>query len=402
MTAPAEFGVFPWHRACPFQPPKEYAQLRETTPVAKVELSTGLPAYVITRYDHVRQVLTDPRSSSDRAHEGFPYYIPIPQQFRTEAGFIGWDPPKHTLHRRLAAVSGEFTKVRVAAMLPRIEQIVNNAVQSLIDHGPPVDLVSKLALDVPLHVVCGVLGIPSTDHDYLHDRTDILFGGRTTSEERGQAITEVNKYLGDLIEHKAVEPTDDLISRIVSRYKEEGMYDLRDLVNTIRLLLNGGHETSAAMIAIGTMTLLEHPDQLALFKADPDGMVHDVVEELLRFLSPGDLATSRVALEDMEVGGVTVKKGEGMIVLGYAANRDPEAFPEADRFDVTRGARNHVAFGHGLHHCIGAELARVELQVVLKTLFRRIPDLKLAKPWNELRYKDGNIMYGVYEMPVTW
>jgi cytochrome P450 len=131
-------------------------------------------------------------------------------------------------------------------------------------------------------------------------------------------------------------------------------------------------------------------------------MVHDVVEELLRFLSPGDLATSRVALEDMEIGGVTVKKGEGMIVLGYAANRDPDAFPEPDKFDVSRGERKHVAFGHGLHHCIGAELARVELQVVLKTLFRRIPDVRLAKPWNELRYKDGNIMYGVYEMPVTW
>lgn len=402
MTAPAEFGVFPWHRSCPMHPPKEYALLRENTPVAKVELSTELPAHVITKYEHVRQVLTDPRASSDRAHEGFPYYIPIPPQFRTEAGFIGWDPPMHTLHRRLAAVSGEFTKVRVQAMLPRIEKIVDDCVERLIQHGPPVDLVKYVALSVPLHIVCSVLGIPDDDHDYLHDRTDILFGGFTTAEQRGQAIQELNDYLRNLIELKAKEPTDDLISRIVTRYKEEGFYDVRSIVNTIRLLLNGGHETSTAMIAIGTMTLLDHPSVLAEFKADPDRLAPDVVEELLRYISPGDLATSRVALEDMEVGGVTIKKGEGMIVLGYAANRDPEAFPEPDKFDIHRKARNHVAFGHGLHHCIGAELARVELQVVLKTLFRRIPDLRLAKPWNELNYKDGNVMYGVYEMPVTW
>lgn len=402
MTAPAEFGVFPWHRSCPMHPPKEYGWLRENEPVAKVELSTELPAHVITKYEHVRQVLTDPRASSDRAHEGFPYYIPIPPQFRTEAGFIGWDPPMHTLHRRLAAVSGEFTKVRVQAMLPRIEQIVDDCVERLIQHGPPVDLVKYVALSVPLHVVCSVLGIPHEDHDYLHDRTDILFGGFTTAEQRGQAIQEVNEYLKRLIEQKAKEPTDDLISRIVTRYKEEGFYDARSIVNTIRLLLNGGHETSTAMIAIGTMTLLEHPEALEEFKADPDRLAPDVVEELLRYISPGDLATSRVALEDMEVGGVTIKKGEGMIVLGYSANRDPEAFPEPDKFDIHRKARSHVAFGHGLHHCIGAELARVELQVVLKTLFRRIPDLRLAKPWNELNYKDGNVMYGVYEMPVTW
>lgn len=383
-------------------PPKEYDQLRENEPIAKVELSTELPAYVITRYDHVRQILTDPRASSDRAHEGFPYYIPIPPQFRTEAGFIGWDPPMHTLHRRLAAVSGEFTKVRVQAMLPRIEKIVDECIDRLIEAGPPADLVKHVALSVPLHVVCSVLGIPHDDHDYLHDRTDILFGGFTSAEQRGLAITEVNQYLTRLIEQKAKEPTDDLISRIVTRYSEEGMYDTRHLVNTIRLLLNGGHETSAAMIAIGTMTLLEYPTALEEFKADPERLAPDVVEELLRYISPGDLATSRVALEDIEIGGVTIKKGEGMIVLGYSANRDPAAFPEPGKFDIHRKARNHVAFGHGLHHCIGAELARVELQVVLKTLFRRIPDLQMAKPWQELNYKDGNVMYGVYEMPVTW
>jgi len=400
-AAETEPGVFPWFRGCPFAPPKEYGQLRETEPIARVQLATGRTAWVITRYDHVRQILTDPRASSDRAHEGFPYYIPIPQQFRTEASFIGWDPPLHTTHRRLAAVSGEFTKIKVREMRPKIEQFVDGLIDKMIEAGSPVDLVKMLALPVPLTVVCTILGLPNEDHEYLHARTDALFGGRTTAEERGVAITELNTYIGELVDVKLLHPGEDLLSRIVARYQEAGVYDRRDLVNVIRLLLNGGHETSAAMIAIGTMTLLEHPDQLARFKENWD-LAPTVVEELLRFVSPGDLATSRVALADIEIGGVTIREGEGMIVLGYSANRDPEAFENPDDFDVTRGARNHVAFGYGLHHCIGAELARVELQIVLTKLFQRIPDLRLAKPWNELKYKDGNVMYGVYEMPVAW
>lgn len=396
-----DLPVFPWHRGCPYQPPAEYGVVRENQPITPVQLSTDIPAWVITRYDHVRQILTDPNASSDRAHEGFPYYIPVPSVFRTEASFIGYDPPVHTVHRRLAAISGEFTKARVTQMRPRIQQIVDERIEAMLAAGPPVDLVKMLALPVPLTVICMVLGIPHSDHDFLHARTDVLFGAASTAQQRGAALGEVNEYLGKLVDKRDQEPGDDLLSRIVQRYREEGLYDRRELVNVIRLLLNGGHETSAAMIALGTLTLLEHPDQLAKLKAD-FSLTPSAVEELLRFISPGDLATSRVALKDIEVGGVTIPAGQGMILLGASANRDPEAFPEPDRLDIERGARHHIAFGHGVHHCIGAEIARVELSIVIESLFRRIPTLRLAKPWNELKYKDGNVMYGVYEMPVTW
>ncbi|MFD4640557.1 cytochrome P450 [Lentzea sp. NPDC058436] len=401
-NAETELTPFPWHRKCPYQPPEEYAQLRPETPIAKVGLRTGREAYVVTSYEHVRKLLTEPNASSDRGHEGFPYYIDIPPQFRTEGSFIGWDPPKHTVYRRMAAVSGEFTKQRVRAMLPRIEQIVDERIDAMLEQGGPVDLVTALALPVPLTIVCEILGIPHQDHDYLHDRTDKLFGGKSSAEVRMAAITELNGYLAGLLEKKLKEPGEDLISRIVVRFHEAGLYDSRELVNLVRLLLNGGHETSAAMIAIGAMTLLEHPDQLEKLKNDWS-LAPNAVEELLRYLTPGDLASSRVALADIDAGPVTIKEGEGMIICGGAANRDPETFPEPDKFDITRpNARNHVAFGYGVHHCIGAEIARVELTVVLTKLFQRIPTLKLAKPWNELQYKDGAVMYGVYEMPVTW
>lgn len=400
-SAESEMPVFPWHRSCPYQPPAQYAQLRPEKPIAKVMLATGREAWVVTSHKLVKQLLADPRASSDRAHEGFPYYIPIPSQFRTEASFIGLDPPEHTVHRRLAAVSGEFTKLKVQAMRPRIQEIVDERIDAMLAAGPPVDLVSMLALPVPLTVVSEVLGVPPQDHDYLHAQTDTLFGGRSTGEERGQALLAMNAYIGEVVEDKLANPTDDLLSRIIVGYRDAGMYDKRTVTNVIRLLLNGGHETSAAMIALGTLTLLQHPDQLEIFRSDP-AIVPGAVEELLRYITPGDLASSRVALDDIEVGGVTIRKGEGMVILGYAANRDPEAFADPDVLDVTRGERHHVAFGYGVHHCIGSEIARAELQIVLSTLFRRIPDIQLAKPWEELRYKDGNVMYGVYEMPVTW
>ncbi|MCC3653765.1 MULTISPECIES: cytochrome P450 [Streptomyces] len=399
--AATELPDFPWHRGCPMAAPKEYAEIRSSEPIKKVRLATGRVAWVVTRHEHVKALLTDPRASSDRAHEGFPYYIDVPQQFRTEGSFIGWDPPKHTLHRRMAALSGDFTKQRVRHMRPRMQEIVDECIDRMLETGPPVDLVHMLALRVPMTIVCEILGIPAEDQDYLHSCTDILFGGRSTAEERSAAIVRVGKYLEELVARKEEHPEEDLVSRMIARYRTQGNYDRREMCNVTRLLLNGGHETSAAMIALSVMSLLENPEQLAAYRSDPE-LAPKAIEELLRYLSPGDLATSRVALADIEIGDVVIREGEGMILLGMSANRDPDVFDRPDELDLSRGDRTHLAFGHGVHHCIGAEIARVELDVVLSTLFRRIPELRLAKPWQELSYKDGNVMYGVYEMPVTW
>ncbi|MDX3641166.1 cytochrome P450 [Streptomyces sp. MB09-02B] len=401
-TNATELPAFPWHRGCPMAPPDQYAEVRESdAPVRKVPLATGRTAWVVTRYDLIKQVLADPRSSSARAHEGFPYYIEIPEQFKTDCSFIGWDPPKHTVHRRMAALSGAFTKKRVLDMRPRMQEIVDECIDTMLELGPPVDLVGELALKVPLTIMCGILGIPNKDQAFLHSCTEILFGGASSAKQRAEAIERVGRYLEELVISKENDPGEDLISRMIKKYRDQDMYDRREMCNLTRLLMNGGHETSTAMIAIGVMTLLEHPEQLERLKANPE-LVPGAVEELLRYLSPGDLATSRIAMEDMQVGDVLVRKGEGLILVGMSANRDPRVFEDPDTFDLERGDRNHLAFGHGLHHCIGSDIARTELEIVMTTLFRRIPDLRLAKHWSELRYKDGNVMYGVYEMPVTW
>ncbi|WP_162907459.1 cytochrome P450 [Allorhizocola rhizosphaerae] len=395
--------LFPWHRPDPLSEPPEYQRLRESeTPVRRVRLRTGIFATVVTRYDDVRELLADTRASSDRAHPGYPYYIPVPQAFRTDSGFLGMDPPAHTVQRRLAVVSGEFTKIRVRALMPRLREIVDGCIDKMIDHGPPVDLVRMLALRVPLTAVCGILGIPESDHDFLHDHTDILLGGGSSPQERLAAMEEVNAYLQGLVARRERQPRDDLISRMISRYQKEEIYNRRDMVNNLRLMINAGHETTAAMIALGVMTLLDHPDQLDLLMSDPEAHADNAVEELLRFITPADLAMCRVAKKDIYIGGVIVPAGEGIVLLGMSANRDPAMFAEPDRFDITRGSRAHLSFGNGPHHCIGAELARAELNVVFTRLFHRIPHMHLLKPGNELQFKDGSVVYSVFEMPVGW
>ncbi len=393
--------VFPWHRTCPMALPERYADLRARQPIARVRLATGGQAWLISRHEHVRALLTDMRASSDRSHAGFPYYFPVPPKFRTESSFLGWDPPRHSLHRRLVTMSGEFTTPRVRTLKPRIQRAVDERIDAMLAAGPPADLVSALALPVPLTVICGILGIPGQDHEQLHARTEVLFGASSTATERETALDAMNDYLADVIDRKLAEPGDDLLSRIVERYRDAGVDDRRELVNLIRLLLNGGHEAAASMIALATLTLLEHPEQLALFRSDP-AVVPGAVEELLRFLSPGDIAVSRVALADIAIGGVVIREGEGMILLGGSANRDPAAFPDPDVLDLRRDTSGHVAFGHGVHRCLGAEIARAELTIVLETLFHRIPGIRLAKPWNELAYKDGALVYGLHKMPVNW
>lgn len=390
---------FPWHRKCPYQPPKNYAKLREHRPVARIELATGTRAWLVTRYNLVRQVLNDPKLSSDRADPNFPYFISVPPQFRTNASFLGMDPPEHTRHRRM--VAGAFTPKRVEAMRPRVQQVVDECLTRILDQGPPVDLVQALALPVPTAVICELLGVPKDDLPFFHERTRMMMGGASSAEQRRTGLTELESFLHDLVVAKETNPGRDLLSTLLVGYRAEGAYDREELVSLARLLLVAGHETSANMISLGTLTLLAHPDQLTLLKQDP-GLAESATEELLRYLTVADLATSRVATTDIELGGVLIRAGEGIIAVGAAANRDPAAFPDPDAFDIRRNARHHVTFGYGRHFCVGADLSRLELEVVFGTLFARIPGLRLAVEVDDLSYKDGAIMYGVHGMPVKW
>jgi cytochrome P450 len=401
---PAATGTetFPYRRTCPFTPPQQYAEMIAED-VSQVTLTgSGLRIWTVTGYDTVRSLLTDPRISASRKHANFPFYFVAPPEFRTETSFIGYDQPDHGRTRRKAAVT--FTNRQVQRLAPRIEEIVEDHIDKLLAApGRPVDFHRVFSLPVPMTVICELLGIPHDEHDFFIRHGTCLLGGHSTPEERQAAIVEVNAYVEKLIAIKEREPGDDLLSRAMADYRASGEeYTDRDLFNMVRLLMNGGHETTASMLSLGTAALLEHPDQLAKLLADPEGMIEPAVEELVRIATIGDTAVPRVALADIEIGGKTIRAGDGILCLGLAANRDPEVFPEPDKLILERGTRKHLGFGHGLHHCIGADLARLEMKIVWTRLFQRIPTLRLATPFLDIPRKEGAVIYGLWELPVTW
>jgi cytochrome P450 len=382
-------------RKCPYAPAEEHVRLQREEPVSRVTLATGAEAWALTRLEDVRAMLSDPRFSSDRQHPGFPALVAgQAQAFRGKQSMISLDPPEHSAARRL--VLGEFTVRRIAELRPRIQQIVDEHVDALLAGPRPADLVRALSLPVPSLVICEMLGVPYADHEFFQGESGRLVRRTTPVAERVAAADAIRDYIAALIDRKRVEPGDDLLSRQLAKDT-----DREELISLGFLLLIAGHETTANMISLGTMTLLDHPETLASITADPR-RTPMAIEELLRYFSIVQFATSRRATEDVEIGGVLIKAGEGVVTLGQTANRDPAAFPAGDTFDIERGARHHVAFGFGIHQCLGQNLARLELQVVFDTLFRKIPGLRLATAIEDLPFKDDGAIYGLYELPVTW
>ncbi|MFI5606193.1 cytochrome P450 [Amycolatopsis sp. NPDC051903] len=401
MTTAEELEL-PVARKCPFAPPEEYTQIREEQPITRVRIPDGKQAWVVSRHEDVRTVLNDRRFSSDRFNENFPVLVKGGNVFRrsnAERTMITMDAPEHGPARK--AVLGEFTVKRVTAMRPRIQEIVDGLIDDVLAAGQPVDLVEMLSLPVPSLVICELLGVPYEDHGFFQENTAKLLKRTVEFEERQASFERVRGYLDRLVTAKEAAPGDDLLGRQIVKLREEGTYDHRALVGLSFLLLVAGHETTANMISLGTVGLLENPGQLAAIKADP-GKTLDAVEELLRYFTIVDTATARVAVEDVEIGGVTIKAGDGVLALGYTANWDPAVFDEPEKLDLTRGARHHVAFGFGPHQCLGQNLARAELQIVFDTLFRRIPTLKLAADVDDLPFKDDASIYGLYRLPVSW
>ncbi|WP_424217714.1 cytochrome P450 (plasmid) [Streptomyces sp. BI20] len=395
--------AFPLRRTCPFSEPAEYAGLRAERPVAKATLKVnGKPTWLVTRHADVRQVLGDPRVSSNLKLPGYPHQFHIPEEMLAEVRLmlLSMDPPDHTAQRRM--LIPEFTARRVRELRPRIQRITDERIDAMLAAGGPVDLVTALALPVPSLVICELLGVPYEDHDRFEDWSAALMNHDLSPQEYGAAVQGLDGYLDELVTRKEKEPGDDLISRFLEKNRADPVADHADVVTMARLMLVGGHETTANMIALGVLALLEHPEQKAELLADP-GLLPQAVEELLRVFSISDSGTARVAVADLEVGGTTIRAGEGVIALNNAADHDESVFPDPGRLDIHRAeARNHLAFGFGVHQCIGANLARVELEVVYGTLLRRIPDLRLARPVDELRFKDEAMVYGVHELPVTW
>jgi cytochrome P450 len=396
---PAETPGFPMPRAagCPFDPPPALRAIQREGPLAKVRLWDGSTPWLVTRYAEQRALLADRRVSSDATRPGYPSPLPL---MGASVSFIMMDDPEHARLRRM--VTAPFTVRRVEALRPVVQKIVDDLIDAMLAGPRPVDLVAAFALPVPSLVICTMLGVPYADHEFFQDNSRTMVRRDVPDEERKAAHGRLYDYLDELVGKKLTAPGDDILSRLAERIRA-GELPRHEAASMGVILLLAGHETTANMIALGTLALLEHPDQLAaLRRTDDPGLVAGAVEELLRYLNITHNGRRRVATEDIEIAGQTIRAGDGLIMANDIANRDPDAFPDPDRLDVERDARHHVAFGFGVHQCLGQPLARMELQVVYGTLYRRIPTLRLAAGLDKIPFKHDGAIYGVYELPVTW
>ncbi|WP_031364803.1 cytochrome P450 [Caballeronia sordidicola] len=401
LTAAAP--AFPMGR-CPFAPPPEYAEIRKNEGLSRVTMPDGSLAWIATRYDDVRAILGDGRFSTVPSTPGYPFIAParaalLKNEFPPT--IIRMDSPQHTKYRRM--LSKEFMVHHIEAMRPELQQTVDTLLDEFIAKGSPADLFEDFALTVPTTVISRMLGVPYEDRDFFQERSKAKLDLTADPEVPIKAGAEMREYLDRLITEKMAHPGNrsDLISRLVMSQVVPGHMTREEALATIELLLMGGHETTANMIALGTLSLLTNPDQKDALVADPS-LVRNTVEEMLRFHTIVHYNGPRVALEDVEVAGTLIRKGEGVLALITAANRDPKAFDEPDKFDIRRPALHHVAFSYGVHQCLGQPLARAELQIVFSTLFQRLPTLRLAVPVEEIKFRYDAFVYGVDTLPVEW
>ncbi|MFJ9822950.1 cytochrome P450 [Streptomyces sp. NPDC101160] len=394
-----EAVAFPQDRTCPYHPPTAYDPLREERPLSRVTLWDGREVWIVTGHQTARALLADQRLSTDSTRADFP--LPTERatavRRRRRAALLGWDDPEHNAQRRMLIPS--FTLRRAEGLRPRIQAIVDRLLDAMEAAGPTAELVSAFALPVPSIVICELLGVPYEDHEFFEEQSRRLLRGPTAADTE-EALKQLEDYLGDLIDRKRTEPGEGVLDDLVARQAEDGGPDRQELVQLATILLVAGHETTANMISLGTYTLLRHPSRLAELRADP-ALVPAAVEELLRFLSIAD-GLLRVAREDVEVEGVVIRAGEGVVFSTSVINRDGSVYADPDTLDWSRPARHHVAFGFGIHQCLGQNLARMELEIALGTLLRRLPGLRLAAPAEEIPFKPGDTIQGMLRLPVTW
>ncbi|GLW11248.1 cytochrome P450 [Microtetraspora sp. NBRC 13810] len=384
----------------PLAPPEIFRRLRDREPVTMATLWDGSRAWLVARHADVRAVLRDLPVSADITRPGFPRIFPLQQALPQgeRPPFVLMDPPDHDVLRKL--INADFVVRRIEALRPRIRRLVDEHVDAMLAGPRPADLVRAVALPVPSTVICWLLGVPVAEQGAFNEWTSTAIDATSTPERRAHAYGAIGGLLDRLLAEKEHRPGDDMLTRL-ARHVTSGAVSRHDALTTAMLILIAGHETTANMIALGTLTLLGHPEQADALRDDP-GLAPNAVEELLRYLSIVDGVIGRVALEDFTLAGRQVRAGDGIVVLIPSANRDPGVFDDPDTLDLRRPARRHVAFGYGLHQCLGQPLARVELQVTLTTLLRRVPGLRLAVPMSELTFKQNDGVYGVRSLPLTW
>jgi cytochrome P450 len=377
---------------CPLAPPSAFASWR-AEPGLQPAMFHGNPIWVVSRYQDIRAALVDPRLSAKTIPESM-----LPPDVGVI--FARTDDPEH--HRLRRMMTSNFTFRRSESMRPHIQQMVDHYLGEMIDKGPPADLVHDYALPVPSMVIALLLGVPTEDLGLFQRETTIGLDQKSTDEQKAQAMAAMFTYITDLVQRKQREPGDDLISRLITEYVETGQTDLATTAMTSVIMMQAGHETTANMISLGTVALLDHPEAFErLGQTDDQAVVANIVEELMRYLTIVQSQVDRVATEDLTIGGQLVRAGEFVMMNLPAGNWDPDFADNPESFDIERNTRGHLGFGYGGHQCIGQNLARVEMQIAFATLARRLPGLKLATPPESLSFKETDI-YGMKELLVSW
>ncbi|MBV7700156.1 cytochrome P450 [Streptomyces sp. TRM70350] len=380
-----------------------YRQLREDGPVRRAIIAGGLDAWLVTRYEDGLAALSDPRLSSDVRDASDPRLMEQLPEFERESmmsNMLRSDPPDHTRLRRL--VSKACTARRVAELRPRIQEIADRLLDAVVPAGR-AELVADFALPLPVTVISELLGVPVDDrYDFQRWTDDMLLRGERLPDPVvvNEAWQRMRAYLTKLLESKRARPADDLLSALISARDEEQRLNEDELISMTFLLLVAGYVTTVNLIGGGIAALLAHPDQLQLLRDDPE-LLPGAVEEFLRYDGPVSPGIARFAREDVQIAGVTIPRGATVLIASAIADRDPARFPDPDRLDVTRQDNGHLAFGHGIHYCLGAPLARLEGQIAIGTVLRRLPDLALAVPPAELSWRPGGLR-GPVRLPVTF
>ncbi|MCX4767736.1 cytochrome P450 [Streptomyces sp. NBC_01275] len=388
---------------CPYAPPPGLRALNDEAPISRGRIWDGSTPWLVTGHAAQRAILSDPRVSSDDKQAGFPY----PNQAMAENAphhpltIFNADGADHTRIRRM--MTRPFTRPRMEALRPEIQRFTDELIDKMLAGPKPVNLTTALSLPLPSLMICALLGVPYEDHEFFQKHARVATTSEKTAEDDRAAGEALGGYLANLLQVKMETPADDVLSDFAARIKA-GDLTLPEATLLSMILLIAGHETSATMITLGTGLLLDNPEQLRLLReTDDPKIVANAVDEILRYLTVATFGQRRIAREDFAFEGADIKAGDGIIVPLPAGNWDPVAFPDPERLDLTRKATHHHAFGWGIHQCLGQQLARIELQVVYGTLYRRIPTLRLAVDRDELKFRPADALaFGVSELPVTW
>ncbi len=404
----ADVPEYPMERdaRCPFAPPPQMLEMGEARPLSRVRIWNGTTPWLITGHEVARALFADPRVSVDDRKDGFPHWnehMLSTVNKRPRSVFTS-DAEEHTRFRRM--LSKPFTFKRVEALRPVIQEVTDQCIDAILAGPAPADLITKLALPVPTRVISDMLGVPYEDHEFFQHHANVGLARYASAEDGQKGAMSLHKYLINLVESKMAIPPgegpEDAVSDLAERVNA-GEISVKEAAQLGTGLLIAGHETTANMIGIGILALLENPEQAALLRdSDDPKFIANAAEELMRYLSIIQNGQRRVAVEDIEIGGETIRAGDGIIIDLAPANWDSATYAEPEKLDLTRDVGQQLGFGYGRHQCVGQQLARAELQIVFHTLLRRIPTLELAVPFDEVPFKHDRLAYGVYELPVNW